>query len=89
MQRKTEDYDDDDEGSPKAEGDEELGSDDDEDDGSDEEDEPVIIDWLRVMPEFDLSKTKSIKSKVVKQVMDDDMLEESLGLFKKWEKSST
>ena len=61
----------------------------DEDDGSSEQDELVIIDWLRVMPEFDLSKNKSIKSKVAEQVLDDDMLEERLGLFKKWEKSST
>ena len=63
--------------------------DDDEVDGFDKENEPTIINWLRVMPEFYLSKTKSIKSKVAEQVLDDDILEESLGLFKKWEKSST
>ena len=43
----------------------------------------------RLMLEFNLSKTKSIKGKVAKQVLDDEILEESLGLFKKWEKSST
>lgn len=41
--------------------------DDDWEDDFDVEDEPIIIDWLDLIPNFDLSKTKSIHKRLAKQ----------------------